>query len=74
MSNKTVPRPDSHQRMDLNDYLCQGCGACVAVCETGALFLVRTHLNINQSACTACERCLKACPSHALSLVDLIPA
>jgi|GEM_PF-601288 len=52
---------------DIPENSCFGCGACVAVCSTGALsmridswgFL---RVNITESHCNACGMCLKVCP------------
>ena len=48
---------------------CVHCGACTAVCPSGALSLDRQdwHLMFNAADCYACNVCLKACPVRALS-------
>jgi NAD-dependent dihydropyrimidine dehydrogenase PreA subunit len=50
------------------DY-CDGCGACMEVCPTGALYLVEGKATVETTLCSECEACLAACPSRAITLV-----
>ena len=47
---------------------CTHCGACTAVCPTGALAVQRPEMlvDFNQKKCSVCELCLPACPSRAM--------
>ena len=47
---------------------CTHCGACTAVCPTGALAVQRPEMMVdfNQKKCSVCELCLPACPSRAM--------
>ncbi len=46
---------------------CVNCGACTAVCPSGALFMNSEHyLELNQEACLICNACVAACPMRAL--------
>ena len=47
---------------------CTHCGACTAVCPTGALSIQRPEMivSFNQKKCSVCELCLPACPSRAM--------
>ena len=49
---------------------CTHCGACTAVCPTGALFIQRPEMAVDfdQSKCSLCELCIPACPSRAMSV------
>ena len=49
---------------------CTHCGACTAVCPTGALFIQRPEMNVefDQHKCSLCELCITACPSRAMSV------
>ena len=47
---------------------CTHCGACTAVCPTGALAVQRPEMMVdfNQKKCSFCELCLTACPHRAM--------
>lgn len=47
---------------------CTHCGACVAVCPVGALYLDAKTMKIifDSEKCIACELCVKACPPRAM--------
>ena len=47
---------------------CTHCGACTAVCPTGALAVDRPDMFVifDQKKCSVCELCLLACPSRAM--------
>ncbi len=56
--------------IEINTALCNGCGACVEVCPTGALYLVEGKAMVEQKLCRDCESCIAACPTEAISLVS----
>jgi ferredoxin len=47
---------------------CTHCGACTAVCPTGALSIIRPEMRVdfNQRKCSICELCVPACPTRAM--------
>lgn len=49
---------------------CFQCGACTAVCPTGALFIKRPLMEVifEKEKCSACEMCVIACPAHAMEV------
>ena len=47
---------------------CTGCGACLEVCPTRALFLVDGKAMLDSTLCRECEACLGACPCGAITL------
>jgi ferredoxin len=51
-----------------DDMVCYQCGACTAVCPTGALYIKRPEMEVlfDSEGCSACELCVKACPSRAM--------
>lgn len=49
---------------------CTHCGACTAVCPTGALYIRRPEMEVifDLEKCSLCERCLLTCPTRAMGL------
>lgn len=49
---------------------CFHCGACTAVCPTGALYIKRPEMEVvfNKDKCSACELCVVACPARAMQV------
>ena len=47
---------------------CYQCGACTAVCPSGALHIKRPEMDVlfESERCIACELCVKTCPSRAM--------
>lgn len=45
---------------------CTGCGVCVEVCPTGAVFLVEGKAAVGGALCRDCEACVAACPTGAI--------
>ena len=55
----------------VDEKLCYGCGACIALCPTNALDLVKRLAIVNQDDCTLCKHCIPSCPVFALSIVGV---
>ena len=55
----------------VDEELCYGCGACIALCPTNALDLVNRLAIVNQDDCTLCNHCIPSCPVFALSIVGV---
>jgi ferredoxin len=51
-----------------DDEVCFQCGACTAVCPTGALEVKRPEMTVlfDKDKCSACELCVAACPAGAM--------
>jgi len=49
---------------------CDGCGACVEVCPTRALYLVDGKAAVEASLCRECEACIPSCPTHAITICE----
>ena len=49
---------------------CTHCGACTAVCPTGALSIKRPEMEViyDKNKCTVCELCVLTCPTRAMGL------
>ena len=49
---------------------CFHCGACTAVCPTGALFVSRPdmHVLFDKEKCSGCEWCVSTCPARAMEV------
>jgi NAD-dependent dihydropyrimidine dehydrogenase PreA subunit len=58
----------------VNDTACNGCGACMDSCPTGALIFQNNRAFIEQDLCQSCEVCLDACPQGAILSGERLPA
>ncbi len=49
---------------------CTHCGACTAVCTTGALSIRRPDMFVefDQKKCSVCQLCVPACPPRAMKV------
>ena len=58
------------QDVTRNEERCTHCGACVAICPTGAFEVdpVTRLVNFYDEKCLACELCITACPPRAMEL------
>ena len=47
---------------------CTHCGACTAVCPTGALSVNRPEMDVifDHNKCSVCELCVPTCPTRAM--------
>lgn len=52
----------------VDDDLCYGCGACIALCPVDALSLESLLAIVDEPKCTHCEHCIPACPVFALEI------
>jgi len=55
----------------VDENLCYGCGACIALCPTDALDLVSRLAIVEQKKCTLCNHCIPSCPVFALSIIEV---
>ena len=58
----------AHPHFLVDDDLCYGCGACVALCPTNALSMKGLLAIVEQPQCTYCELCIPSCPVDALMI------
>lgn len=49
---------------------CTHCGACTAICPTGALSIERETMEVlfDSEMCSGCELCVPACPPRAMEV------
>ena len=52
------------------DERCTHCGACIAICPSGALYIEddSRRVRFDKDKCLACELCLKGCPTRAMEV------
>ena len=59
---------DIGQDIKRDDEKCFQCGACTAVCPTGALHIKRPEMEVlfDKKRCSACELCVDVCMARAM--------
>jgi ferredoxin len=68
LKSQGVQVQNASQEVKRTKKKCTHCGACTAVCPTGALAIQRPEMlvDFNQKKCSVCELCLTACPHRAM--------
>lgn len=68
LKNQGVQVQNASQEVKRIKTKCTHCGACTAVCPTGALAVQRPEMLVDfaHKKCSVCELCLPACPSRAM--------
>ncbi len=58
------------EEIQRHDDICTQCGACTAVCPTGALSVSRPEMSVlyDQEKCSVCKLCVPVCPPRAITL------
>ncbi|OQX61896.1 MAG: (Fe-S)-binding protein [Deltaproteobacteria bacterium] len=58
------------QEIKRDDEKCFQCGACTAVCPTGALHIKRPEMEVlfDKDRCSACELCVSVCMARAMQV------
>ena len=64
---------NASQEVKRENKTCTDCGACTAVCPTGALSVMRPEMSVefDQKKCSICELCVPACPPRAMEVRPL---
>ena len=57
------------QVFQVDEGVCFGCAACIALCPVDALRLEGLMVFVDEPACTHCKLCIPACPVFALDIV-----
>ena len=70
LKNQGVDVQNASQEIKRNEKKCTHCGACTAVCPTGALSVIRPEMAVDfdQQKCSVCELCVTACPPRAMEV------
>lgn len=68
LKSQGVDVQNASREVKRNDDTCTQCGACTAVCPTGALSVERPEMAVifDQKKCSVCELCVPACPTRAM--------
>jgi ferredoxin len=53
-----------------NEEKCTSCGACTAICPSGALYIERPSMEVkfDSDKCIVCQICVKVCPVNAMEV------
>ncbi len=70
LKDQGVQVQNAEQEIKRDQNSCTHCGACTAVCPTGALSIQRPEMTIefNQKKCSVCELCVPACPTRVMKV------
>ena len=70
LKSQGVDVQNASQEVKRDDAICTHCGACTAVCPTGALYIKRPEMEVHfdQQKCSICELCVPACPPRAMKI------
>ena len=70
LRSQGVQVKNASQEIKRNHQKCTHCGACTAVCPTGALAVIRPEMSVNfdQKKCSICELCVPTCPTRAMEV------
>ena len=70
LKDQGVQVQNASQEVKRTQKKCTHCGACTAVCPTGALAVQRPEMTIDfdQKKCSVCELCIPACPTRAMKV------
>ena len=70
LKSQGVDVQNASQEVKRDDAVCTHCGACTAVCPTGALHIQRPEMAVvfEQKKCSVCELCVRACPPKAMKV------
>jgi ferredoxin len=69
LKSQGVDVQNASQEVKRDEEICVQCGACTAVCPTGALSIERPDMTVlfDQQKCIVCELCVPACPPRAMT-------
>ena len=70
LKSQGVDVQNAGQEVTRDNAKCTQCGACTAVCPTGALSVERPEMTVafDPKKCSACELCVPTCPTRAMNV------
>jgi len=70
LKNEGIQVDYASQEIQRDNKKCTHCGACTAVCPTGALAVQRPKMTVrfDHRKCSICELCVPACPTRAMEV------
>lgn len=70
LKDQGVKVTNADQEVKRLEERCIHCGACTAVCPTGALHIRRPEMAVEfeEGKCSVCELCITACPTRAMKI------
>ena len=70
LKSQGVDVQNASQEVERDEVTCTHCGACTAVCPTGALAVERPEMAIrfDQKKCSVCELCVPTCPTRSMKV------
>jgi len=70
LKSQGVSVQNASQEVKRDNDKCTHCGACTAVCPTGALSVKHPDMTVSfdQGRCSVCELCVPACPPRAMKI------
>jgi len=70
LKNQGVQVQNASQEVKRITKKCTHCGACIAVCPTGALAIQRPEMfvDFDEKKCSICELCIPTCPTRAMEV------
>ena len=70
LKSQGVDVQNASREVKRDEEACIQCGACTAVCPTGALSIERPEMAVafDQTKCSICELCVTACPPRAMKV------
>ncbi len=70
LKSQGVDVQNASQEVERDEVSCTHCGACTAVCPTGALAVERPEMAIrfDQKKCSVCELCVPTCPTRSMKV------
>ncbi|NPA24564.1 MAG: 4Fe-4S dicluster domain-containing protein [Deltaproteobacteria bacterium] len=70
LKNEGVKAETVRKSVRRNEDICISCGACTAICPTGALYIERPSMEVlfAPEKCSACGLCVNVCPPRAMEV------